>query len=113
MCPFPTCPSHARSADIPASLAHPLYLANLCLPHLAHYAYTHPQIIGIGSGSTVPYVVERIVAQGAEANRDRIFVPTGFQSKALILNSKLNLGDVEQFGDIDVTIDGADEVSRG
>ncbi|KAI4519028.1 ribose 5-phosphate isomerase A-domain-containing protein [Schizophyllum commune] len=68
------------------------------------------KIIGIGSGSTVPYVVERIVAQGADANRDRIFVPTGFQSKALILNSKLNLGDVEQFGDIDVTIDGADEV---
>lgn len=68
------------------------------------------KVIGIGSGSTVPYVVERIVQQGDEANRDRIFVPTGFQSKALILNSKLNLGDVEQHGDIDVTIDGADEV---
>lgn len=35
------------------------------------------QLIGIGSGSTVPYVVDRIVAQGAEANAGRIFVPTG------------------------------------
>ena len=104
---MPALPISPPPSRIPSNLAH-LYLF-----HLAHYAYTHPQIIGIGSGSTVPYVVERIVAQGADANRDRTFVPTGFQSKALILNSKLNLGDVEQFGDIDVTIDGADEVSRG
>ena len=36
-----------------------------------------PQVIGIGSGSTVPYVVDRIVAQGEEINRNRVFVPTG------------------------------------
>ena len=35
------------------------------------------QIIGVGSGSTVPYVVDRIVAQGRDANRTRVFVPTG------------------------------------
>jgi len=35
------------------------------------------QIIGIGSGSTVPYVVDRIVAQGLEANKGRVFIPTG------------------------------------
>ncbi|CAL1710599.1 unnamed protein product [Somion occarium] len=68
------------------------------------------KIIGIGSGSTVPYVVERIVAQGSEVNKDRIFIPTGFQSKELIISSKLHLGDVDQYPTIDVTIDGADEV---
>ncbi|KAG8221539.1 ribose-5-phosphate isomerase [Butyriboletus roseoflavus] len=68
------------------------------------------KIIGIGSGSTVPYVVERIVQQGAELNKDRVFIPTGFQSKELIISSHLNLGDVDQFPTIDVTIDGADEV---
>lgn len=35
------------------------------------------QLVGIGSGSTVPYVVDRIVQQGVEANKDRIFFPTG------------------------------------
>lgn len=60
-------------------------------------------------GSTVPYVVERIVAQGHELNKDRVFIPTGFQSKELIVMSNLNLGDVDQFSTIDVTIDGADE----
>jgi ribose 5-phosphate isomerase A len=68
------------------------------------------QIIGIGSGSTVPYVVERIVQQGQKVNSNRWFVPTGFQSKELIVKSGLKLGDVDSFPEIDVTIDGADEV---
>ncbi|KAK0475902.1 ribose 5-phosphate isomerase A-domain-containing protein [Armillaria novae-zelandiae] len=68
------------------------------------------RVIGIGSGSTVPYVVERIVMQGYEANKDRVFIPTGFQSKELIISSGLGLGDVDQYSTIDVTIDGADEV---
>lgn len=37
-------------------------------------------------------------------------MPTGFQSKELIVKAGLNLGDVDQFPNIDVTIDGADEV---
>ncbi|KAI0318069.1 ribose 5-phosphate isomerase A-domain-containing protein [Amylostereum chailletii] len=68
--------------------------------------------IGIGSGSTVPYVVERIVAQGAELNKDRIFIPTGFQSKELIVRAGLRLGDVDQYPTLDVTVDGADEVDK-
>ncbi|GJF00182.1 ribose 5-phosphate isomerase [Phanerochaete sordida] len=70
------------------------------------------QVIGIGSGSTVPYVVERIVAQGPEVNKDRVFIPTGFQSKELIVDAHLRLGDVDQYPHIDVTIDGADEVDK-
>ncbi|TFY73294.1 hypothetical protein EWM64_g10719, partial [Hericium alpestre] len=62
--------------------------------------------------STVPYVVERIVAQGQEVNRERVFIPTGFQSKELIVQAGLLLGDVDQYPTLDVTIDGADEVDR-
>jgi ribose 5-phosphate isomerase A len=69
------------------------------------------KVIGIGSGSTVPYVVERIYGQG-ELNKDRVFIPTGFQSKELIVSSKLTLGDVDQYPTIDVTFDGADEVDH-
>ncbi|KAF8271114.1 ribose-5-phosphate isomerase [Lactarius quietus] len=68
------------------------------------------KIIGIGSGSTVPYVVERILQQGEERNRDRIFLPTGFQSQELITHAGLRLGDITQYSVLDVTIDGADEV---
>jgi len=58
----------------------------------------------------VPYVVERIVAQGVELNNGRVFIPTGFQSKQLILAANLTLGDIDQYPVINVTIDGADEV---
>jgi ribose 5-phosphate isomerase A len=74
----------------------------------------------------VPYVVERIVQQGADVNKHRVFIPTGwsirlrisstiiivslgFQSKELIITSGLSLGDVDQCPTIDVTVDGADE----
>ncbi|SAM83917.1 probable RKI1-D-ribose-5-phosphate ketol-isomerase [Ustilago bromivora] len=70
------------------------------------------EIIGIGSGSTVPYVVERIAQQGPAVNAKRWFVPTGFQSRELIIDAGLRLGDVDSFPSIDVTIDGADEVDN-
>ncbi|CEQ41974.1 SPOSA6832_03727 [Sporobolomyces salmonicolor] len=71
----------------------------------------HHKVLGIGSGSTVPYVVERLCQPPhSSGNFDRWFIPTGFQSKELIVKAGLNLGDVDQFPSIDVTIDGADEV---
>ena len=53
------------------------------------------QVIAVGSGSTVPYVVERILQQGDEVNRKRKFIPTSFQAKELIVGNGLTLGDVE------------------
>lgn len=38
------------------------------------------------------------------------YIAAGFQSKNLIVDAGLVLGDIEQFPNIDVTIDGADEV---
>ena len=61
------------------------------------------------AGSTVPYVVERILQQGEERNKDRVFLPTGFQSQELITHAGLHLGDITQYSILDVTIDGADE----
>lgn len=76
------------------------------------HVFPEHKIIGIGSGSTVPYVVERIVQQGEAINMGRIFIPTGFQSKELIVMANLSLGDIEQFPVVDIVIDGADEVDK-
>ncbi len=54
------------------------------------------KIIGIGSGSTVIYVIERILQRSDSVNKECIFVPTSFQSRLLIIGSGLNLGDVDQ-----------------
>jgi ribose 5-phosphate isomerase A len=74
------------------------------------HVLAHHKIIGIGSGSTVPYVVDRIKQQGEEVNKDRVFIPTSFQSQHLIVDGGLRLGSIDQYPSIDVTIDGADEV---
>lgn len=66
------------------------------------------KVIGIGSGSTVVYVAERI---GQLSNKSSfICIPTGFQSKQLIIDNGLKLGSLEQYPNLDIAFDGADEV---
>ncbi|KAK9367100.1 ribose 5-phosphate isomerase A-domain-containing protein [Lipomyces kononenkoae] len=70
------------------------------------------KVVGIGSGSTVVYCVERIVQKKAtgEIPSDTVFIPTGFQSKELIIQGGLNLGAIDGYPVLDVAFDGADEV---
>lgn len=75
------------------------------------------KVVGIGSGSTVVFAVERIKQlrdAGKFPNEQITFVPTGFQSKLLILDAGLKLGSIESYkkGDLDVIFDGADEVDE-
>ncbi|KAI8384582.1 ribose-5-phosphate isomerase [Radiomyces spectabilis] len=72
------------------------------------YIKPEHKVIGIGSGSTVVYVVQRILER--PELKHLVYIPTSFQSKLLIIEGGLTLGSVEQYPVIDVTIDGADEV---
>ncbi|ODV83939.1 hypothetical protein CANARDRAFT_208854 [[Candida] arabinofermentans NRRL YB-2248] len=66
------------------------------------------RIIGIGSGSTVVYVAERV---GQNVNKKEfVCIPTGFQSKQLIIDNGLRLGSIEEYPEIDIAFDGADEI---
>uniref|UniRef100_A0A6B2FWX8 ribose-5-phosphate isomerase n=1 Tax=Myxobolus squamalis TaxID=59785 RepID=A0A6B2FWX8_MYXSQ len=71
-----------------------------------------PFIIGIGSGSTVIYAVEFIAKRYREENLNIICVPSSFQAKQLIVSHKLPLGDLELFPNLDLALDGADEVDK-
>ncbi|EGV63046.1 hypothetical protein CANTEDRAFT_106592 [Yamadazyma tenuis ATCC 10573] len=65
------------------------------------------KVVGVGSGSTVVYVAERI---GQLKNKHQfVCIPTGFQSKNLIIDNGLQLGSIEQYPDVDIAFDGADE----
>lgn len=67
--------------------------------------------IGVGSGSTIVYAVDKIAELYTSKKLQNITcVPTSFQSEQLILDKKLPLGDLKQNWQIDVAIDGADEV---
>lgn len=67
------------------------------------------QCIGIGSGSTIVYAVQRIAQRVKEENLIVTCVPTSFQARQLITDNHLILGDLDTNPILDVVIDGADE----
>ncbi|PIG82092.1 ribose 5-phosphate isomerase A [Aspergillus arachidicola] len=68
--------------------------------------------VGIGSGSTIVYVVEAIKESGVDTSQTK-YVPTGYLSKQLILSNGLTAVDFDSLPEgtvLDIAFDGADEV---
>src|SRR5271169_4016445 len=53
------------------------------------------RVVGIGSGSTIVYAVEKILQLKDLENV--VFVPTGFQSQELIVQGGLRLGEISEY----------------
>jgi len=70
------------------------------------------KIVGIGSGSTIVYAVERLAERIKNENLDIICIPSSFQSKQLLIKHNLKTSDLETYTKIDLTVDGADEVDK-
>ncbi|XP_075419238.1 ribose-5-phosphate isomerase [Tenrec ecaudatus] len=68
------------------------------------------QVLGIGSGSTIVHAVQRIAERVKEENLNLVCIPTSFQARQLILQYGLTLSDLDRHPEIDLAIDGADEV---
>lgn len=74
----------------------------------------NPRFVGIGSGTTIVYVVQAIKDLGRDLSRVG-FIPTGYQSKQLIINAGLLPIEFDALPDgvmIDINFDGADEVDE-
>lgn len=69
-----------------------------------HFLPSH-RYVGIGSGSTVVYVVEAIAERGRDVTSKMIFVPTGDQSKQIIIEAGLPLGSIDALPPVDGTVD--------
>ncbi|MEE6462817.1 hypothetical protein FKM82_001714 [Ascaphus truei] len=68
------------------------------------------QALGIGSGSTIVHAVNRLAERVKQDNLNVVCVPTSFQARQLILQHGLTLADLDRHPELDVAIDGADEV---
>lgn len=71
--------------------------------------------VGIGSGSTIVYVVEAIKALKDERVSRINYVPTGYQSRQVIYNAGLQdikFDSLPPDAVIDIAFDGADEVDE-
>lgn len=70
-------------------------------------------IVGIGSGSTVVYAARHLASLVSSGTlKDIICVPTSFQAQQLITEGNMQLSDLNRHHDIDICIDGADEVDE-
>lgn len=67
-------------------------------------------ILGVGSGSTIVYAVERLKERVKNEKLNIICIPTSFQARQLIIQNDLKLGELEINPHLDCAIDGADEV---
>uniref|UniRef100_A0A4W5LBC1 ribose-5-phosphate isomerase n=1 Tax=Hucho hucho TaxID=62062 RepID=A0A4W5LBC1_9TELE len=68
------------------------------------------QVVGVGSGSTIVYAVDRLAERVRQEKLNIVCVPTSFQARQLILQHGLTLSDLDRHPELDVAIDGADEV---
>jgi len=77
-----------------------------------------PLVVGIGSGSTIVYAVERLIELVTEVRKKKspvsvVCIPTSFQAAQLIQDAPdglFQLSDLARHPVIDIAIDGADEV---
>lgn len=67
--------------------------------------------VGLGTGSTVFYLVEEIARRMKEENLNLQFVTTSDQTKEQAEQLGIEITDLDEVETIDVTIDGADEIS--
>eukprot|EP00090_Calanus_glacialis_P012583 TRINITY_DN2117_c0_g1_i1.p1 TRINITY_DN2117_c0_g1~~TRINITY_DN2117_c0_g1_i1.p1 ORF type:complete len:293 (-),score=105.95 TRINITY_DN2117_c0_g1_i1:46-924(-) len=70
------------------------------------------KVVGVGSGSTIVYAVQRLAERVKEEGLQVRCIPTSFQARQLIMQHGLVLGDLEIDTRIDVTIDGCDEADK-
>ena len=99
-----TSDSRLSKAAIPKKLVFPdpsslstIEKAKRLAAHTAvHDHFPRPaKVVGIGSGSTIVYAVEKILQ--LKDLEDVVFIPTGFQSKELIVQGGLRLGGISEY----------------
>ncbi|KAI9781646.1 MAG: ribose-5-phosphate isomerase rki1 [Geoglossum umbratile] len=87
---------------------------------VSHHLPPNATYVGIGSGSTIVFAVEAIASLPRSVTFGMTFIPTGHQSRQLIIDAALRLGAIDSLPKredgvlvmLDVAFDGADEVDE-
>jgi ribose 5-phosphate isomerase A len=67
-------------------------------------------VVGIGTGSTVAFLIEQLGRRVRDEGLRIVGVPTSFQSRLLCGKLGISVRDMQDCANLDLTIDGADEV---
>lgn len=60
-------------------------------------ANPRPKYIGIGSGTTIVYAIEKLSTLSKDLLETMIFIPTSFQSQELLSKYNLNCAQIDQY----------------
>ncbi|KAJ5488566.1 Ribose-5-phosphate isomerase [Penicillium diatomitis] len=116
-------PRHIPSPSVPSQRPRHLSSMNQAVEEakraaakiaVANHYPENARWVGIGSGTTIVYVVEAITALGVNTANTR-YVPTGYQSRQVILSAGLTPVEFDALPTgtvLDVAFDGADEVDE-
>ncbi len=69
------------------------------------------QVVGLGTGSTVSYLIRELSQRIKEEELELLCIPTSKSTEALAQQRGIPLTTFEEHLDIDIAIDGADQVS--
>ena len=68
-------------------------------------------VVGLGSGSTAAFAIEALGEQVKKENLRILGVPTSYQAFLLAVQSGILITSLDEHPEVDVTIDGADQVT--
>ena len=69
-------------------------------------------IVGLGSGSTANIFIKELGRRTVEEELNIFGIPTSFESRMLAIQYGIPLVSLDEYGEIDIAVDGADEVDR-
>ena len=67
-------------------------------------------VVGLGSGSTADYAI-RLLGERVRSGLKIVGIPTSFRTRDIATEAGIPLASLEDYQEIDVAIDGADEIS--
>ncbi|XP_047248874.1 ribose-5-phosphate isomerase [Girardinichthys multiradiatus] len=105
-----SCPTHVLRLSQSAAVNMAEESKKLAAYFAVDNSVQNNQVVGVGSGSTIVYAVDRLAERVRQEKLNIVCVPTSFQARQLILQHGLTLSDLERHPELDVAIDGADEV---
>ncbi|RLF20923.1 MAG: ribose 5-phosphate isomerase A [Thermoprotei archaeon] len=68
------------------------------------------QIVGVGSGTTVELFIKILAERIKREGLDIITIPTSFRTYQLLAEYNFKIASLNEYPDLDIAIDGADEV---
>ena len=81
--------------------------------HLAASFVSSGMVVGLGTGSTAAFMIERLGERVVEEGLDIQAIPTSEESTKLARAAGIPITTFADHSTVDITIDGADEVERG